>query len=185
MMGPGDEAAGRGRYSSVRASHADRDRVVDMLKAAFVQGRLAKDEFDLRLSRVLTSRTYADLDALTADIPAVLLRPQLPEPDPGSSEPAGPGIDGKEDRQGVGIRDCGAAERGGGRSPAEGGNRPGLYRDRHGHVRLRGGRPGQRAPDFALLDREALRQHVGRARRRGIRGHRMMATSARTADPRA
>ena len=80
VMGPGDEAAGRGRYSSVRASHADRDRVVDMLKAAFVQGRLAKDEFDLRLSRVLTSRTYADLDALTADIPAVLLRPQLPEP---------------------------------------------------------------------------------------------------------
>ena len=80
VVGPGDEAAGTGRYGSVRASHADRDRVVDMLKAAFVQGRLAKDEFDLRLSRVLTSRTYADLDALTADIPAALLRPQLPEP---------------------------------------------------------------------------------------------------------
>ena len=41
---------------------------------------LAKDEFDLRVGRVLASRTYADLDALTADIPAALLRPQLPEP---------------------------------------------------------------------------------------------------------
>jgi hypothetical protein len=80
VVRPGDEAAGTGRYNSVRASHADRDRVIDLLKAAFVQGRLAKDEFDLRVGRVLASRTYADLDALTADIPAALLRPQLPEP---------------------------------------------------------------------------------------------------------
>ena len=40
-----------------------------MLKAAFVQGRLTKDEFDLRVGQVFASRTYADLDALTADIP--------------------------------------------------------------------------------------------------------------------
>ena len=40
-----------------------------MLKAAFVQGRLTKDEFDLRVGQILASRTYADLDALTADIP--------------------------------------------------------------------------------------------------------------------
>ena len=80
VVGPGDETAGTGRYSSVRASHADRDRVIDLLKAAFVQGRLAKGEFDRRVGRVLASRTYADLDALTADIPAALLRPQLPEP---------------------------------------------------------------------------------------------------------
>ena len=58
VVGPGDETAGTGRYSSVRASHADRDRVVDLLKAAFVQGRLAKDEFDRRVARVLASRTY-------------------------------------------------------------------------------------------------------------------------------
>jgi uncharacterized protein DUF1707 len=53
----------------MRASHADREQVIDMLKTAFVQGRLAKDELDLRVGQVLASRTYADLGALTADIP--------------------------------------------------------------------------------------------------------------------
>ena len=50
----------------------DREQVVGVLKAAFVQGRLAKDEFDLRIDRVLASRTYADLNALTGDLPAGL-----------------------------------------------------------------------------------------------------------------
>jgi hypothetical protein len=64
----------------MRASHADRDQVIDVLKAAFVQGRLAKDEFDLRVGQVLASRTYADLGALTADIPAGPVRAQSPTP---------------------------------------------------------------------------------------------------------
>ncbi len=59
--------AGRGR---LRASHADREQVIDTLKNAFVQGRLTKDEFDSRVGDVLASRTYADLAALTADLPA-------------------------------------------------------------------------------------------------------------------
>ena len=76
MAGPGDEiaaaAGGRGR---LRASHADREQVIEVLKAAFVQGRLDRDEFDLRVGRALASRTYADLTALTADItPAWLTR---------------------------------------------------------------------------------------------------------------
>jgi Domain of unknown function (DUF1707) len=74
---PGDntaaEAAGRGR---LRASHADREQAVDVLKAAFVQGRLAKDEFDMRVSQTFVSRTYAELAALTADIPAGLIGAQ-------------------------------------------------------------------------------------------------------------
>lgn len=43
--GPGDglEAADR---DHLRASHADREQVVGTLKAAFVQGRLTKDELD-------------------------------------------------------------------------------------------------------------------------------------------
>jgi hypothetical protein len=53
----------------LRASHADRDQAIDVLKAAFVQGRLTKGEFDLRVGRVFASRTYADLGALIADIP--------------------------------------------------------------------------------------------------------------------
>ena len=81
MAWPGDEIArgARGR-THMRASHADREQVIDVLKAAFVQGRLAKDEFDLRVGRVLASRTYADLGALTADIPAGPVRAPSPNP---------------------------------------------------------------------------------------------------------
>ena len=71
MREPGDDgaarSAGRGR---MRASHADRDQVIDTLKDAFVQGRLTKDELDSRVGDVLASRTYADLAALTDDLPA-------------------------------------------------------------------------------------------------------------------
>jgi len=44
-----------------------------VLKAAFVQGRLSKDEFDLRVGQALASRTFADLAVLTADLPAGLV----------------------------------------------------------------------------------------------------------------
>ena len=60
-------AAGRGH---LRAGHVDREQVIDVLKAAFVAGRLTKDEFDVRAGQALTARTYADLAALTADLPA-------------------------------------------------------------------------------------------------------------------
>jgi hypothetical protein len=54
MAGPEDEkAAGRGYR---RASRADREQVIDVLKAAFVQGRLTKDEFDARIGLTFTAR---------------------------------------------------------------------------------------------------------------------------------
>jgi hypothetical protein len=66
MAGQGDgTAAGRGGF---RASHADRDRAIDLLKAAFVQGRLTQDELAERLGQALAARTYAELAALTADL---------------------------------------------------------------------------------------------------------------------
>ena len=68
-------SAGRGR---LRASHADREQVLDVLKAAFVQGRLTRDELDERLARALASRTYADLAAVTADLPVPLITAGLP-----------------------------------------------------------------------------------------------------------
>jgi Domain of unknown function (DUF1707) len=74
MAKPGDDmaaaAAGRGR---LRASHADREHVLAVLKAAFVQDRLTKDELDMRVGQTFASRTYAELAALTADIPAGLV----------------------------------------------------------------------------------------------------------------
>jgi hypothetical protein len=48
------------------ASDADREKVVDMLKAAFARGRLTKEELDLRVGQTFAARTYADLAALTA-----------------------------------------------------------------------------------------------------------------------
>jgi Domain of unknown function (DUF1707) len=71
MTGPAEEkaAAGHGR---LRASHADREQAIDLLKAAFVQGRLDKDEFDARVGHAFASRTYAELTAVTGDLPAVL-----------------------------------------------------------------------------------------------------------------
>jgi hypothetical protein len=69
MPQPGDERAAR--RASLRASHADREQVVDTLKDAFVQGRLTKDEFDSRVAHALAARTYADLATLSADLPAM------------------------------------------------------------------------------------------------------------------
>jgi Domain of unknown function (DUF1707) len=54
----------------MRASDADREQVIDVLKAAFVEGRLHKDELDARAGQAFASRTYAELTAVTADIPA-------------------------------------------------------------------------------------------------------------------
>jgi hypothetical protein len=87
MAGPGDEiAAGAGGHSNRRASQADREQVIEVLKVAFVQGRLAKDEFELRVSQVLASRTYADLAVFTTDVPAGLTGAQPPEPGRESSD---------------------------------------------------------------------------------------------------
>jgi len=72
----GREDGTAGALGRLRASHADREQVIDVLKAAFVQGRLTKDEFDLRVGQAFASRTYGDLDALTADIPAEVISAQ-------------------------------------------------------------------------------------------------------------
>ena len=74
MAGTGAEPAaaeGRGR-GGLRASHVDREQVIGTLKAAFVQGRLTRDELDARVDRVFAARTYAELGEVTADIPAGL-----------------------------------------------------------------------------------------------------------------
>lgn len=64
MTGLGND---RGR---LRASYGDRDRAIEVLKSAFVQGRLVKEELDERVGQALASRTYGELAALTSDIPA-------------------------------------------------------------------------------------------------------------------
>jgi len=71
-------AAGAARRGHFRASHADREQVIGTLKAAFVQGRLGKDELNARVGQALAARTYADLATLTADLPAGLAAAEPP-----------------------------------------------------------------------------------------------------------
>jgi hypothetical protein len=66
---PGDGMAAS-EYASARASAADRERAIDVLKAAFAEGRLTREELDARVERAYGSRTYTDLAALSADLPA-------------------------------------------------------------------------------------------------------------------
>jgi hypothetical protein len=77
---------GSGGHAHMRASHADRDAAVVTLKAAFIQGRITRDEFDLRLGEALVARTYRDLAVLTADLPAGIAGHPLP------AAPAAPGV---------------------------------------------------------------------------------------------
>ncbi len=72
LAGPEDEKAAAAGRSHLRASHADREQAIDALKAAFVQGRLTKDEFDARVDQTFAARTHAELATVTADIPAGL-----------------------------------------------------------------------------------------------------------------
>ncbi len=62
----------------LRASHAEREQAVDRLKAAFARGRLAKGEFDARISQALGARTFGDLAAVVAGLP----------PEPAAATPA-------------------------------------------------------------------------------------------------
>jgi hypothetical protein len=58
-----------GEPGKMRASDADRDRVVEVLSMAYSEGRLSKDEYDGRLQNALSARTYTDLDELVTDLP--------------------------------------------------------------------------------------------------------------------
>ncbi|MFD8634363.1 DUF1707 domain-containing protein [Streptomyces sp. NPDC059533] len=55
----------------LRASDADRERVVERLRDGLAEGRLDMDEFEERLEAAYKSRTYAELEPLTRDLPAV------------------------------------------------------------------------------------------------------------------
>ena len=55
----------------LRASHEDRDRVIDVLHVAAGDGRLSAEELDQRIELALMARTYGELSALVADLPTV------------------------------------------------------------------------------------------------------------------
>lgn len=53
----------------LRASDADRDRVVDVLRESLMAGRLDQDEHAERLDQVLRARTLGELEPITNDLP--------------------------------------------------------------------------------------------------------------------
>ncbi|AXK33983.1 DUF1707 domain-containing protein [Streptomyces armeniacus] len=70
---PGDDPVSR---LAPRASHSDREAVVERLQEAAAEGRLDMAELDERVERALTAKTHADLAPLTADLPV----PEVPAP---------------------------------------------------------------------------------------------------------
>jgi Domain of unknown function (DUF1707) len=71
---PAAARAGAGAEPELRASHEDRDRVVELLRVAAGDGRLTAAELDERLGAALTARTNGELAALTADLPEIAVR---------------------------------------------------------------------------------------------------------------
>ena len=78
-IGPEHHRTAAARRGQLRASQAEREDVIDALKAAYVVGRLTEDEFETRVGQAFGSRTHADLASITADIPA----------EPAAVQPAG------------------------------------------------------------------------------------------------
>ena len=58
----------------MRTSQAERDRVVDRLRAHAAEGRLEVEELEQRIEAALSARTHGELDAIEADLP----RPERP-----------------------------------------------------------------------------------------------------------
>jgi len=93
---------------SMRVSHADRERVAEVLRVAAGEGRLDLDELEERLDLTWAAKTYADLVPITHDLqPAVEPAPHPPVPRPGGTPPPAPehlssrSIMGECKRQGV------------------------------------------------------------------------------------
>ena len=67
-VGPGYGMAASGA-GGLRASDADRERAVEVLNAAFAEGRLPKDDYDALVGHVYSARTRGDLEQVTAQLP--------------------------------------------------------------------------------------------------------------------
>lgn len=89
---------------SMLASHADRERAVDVLRAGYGEGRLEKGEFDRRVERAYAARTVGELALLVADLPqGPVPVNQAAPPVPATFLPVPPPTNGKA----VGSMVCG------------------------------------------------------------------------------
>ncbi|WP_222268254.1 DUF1707 SHOCT-like domain-containing protein [Modestobacter marinus] len=72
----------------LRAADADRARVAELLGKHLSAGRLTVEEYDDRLARAYTARTYGELDPLTKDLPPLERPAAAPAPAPAGSSSA-------------------------------------------------------------------------------------------------
>jgi Domain of unknown function (DUF1707) len=89
-----------GTIGQLRASHQDRDRVVEVLRVAAGDGRLTAEELDRRLEAALTARTFADLAVLTTDLPGPA--------EPAASAPAPTSAAAFPEPKDIGRIECGS-----------------------------------------------------------------------------
>lgn len=66
----------------MRASHTDRERAIDVLKAGFSEGRLGQAEYEQRLTRATSAQTYGELNLLIGDLPQGPVPMPMPPPLP-------------------------------------------------------------------------------------------------------
>ncbi len=64
------QTAGGGDAGAIRASDAERDATVEVLRDAAGEGRLTLEEFSDRMEQASTAKTRAELNQLVTDLPA-------------------------------------------------------------------------------------------------------------------
>lgn len=65
-----DPAPASASVADVKASDADREHVIGLLREAFAEGRLTAQEHSARVGQAYSARTYAELATVSADLPA-------------------------------------------------------------------------------------------------------------------
>jgi hypothetical protein len=112
MEGVDDAAVPGPRRSSpavppehLRAGDADRELVLERLRAAQAEGRLDLDEFDERVTATLAARTYGELATLTADLPG---GPPAPRPLGAPAAPQAPATAARSAGRGADLRGAAA-----------------------------------------------------------------------------
>ena len=89
--GPWDTTrAGTPGRNGFLASDADRERAIDLLKTAFVDGVLTRDELAVRTGHTLKARTYGQLAVITGDLAARARKPAKPAKPARQVKPAKP-----------------------------------------------------------------------------------------------
>ena len=74
------ELSGPADHSLMRVSDSDREQAADVLREAAGQGRISLDELDERLESAYAAKTYADLTAVTRDLPGPAQAPSAVQP---------------------------------------------------------------------------------------------------------